>query len=971
MSENRRSATLGLAVTLVAILGGAPTPGFMQAGGASSTASSENRVVRLRFPVRRDTVVSGARGEREANLGGSRHLKTKGIVELTLFDLELERLRGVVPVKPVLHVRSASEDPQLRVSVSTVSSEWVEGESSSYRQAVGAASFNWAASGERPWAWAGSDVTAVVNGLGNTLWAFADPTPRDAQGWQRIAIEPRVFAARIAGLSGGFALTDDVGSEYARVGDQLEYRVFPNRLFWSTEAGAERAPYVTVGLGPVDREPPGAVELTPSDRTPLAPGTARLSLLTPADKGVAGTLGFEARFARAAPFDWATAEPLPRYLIPFAGAPGERVTLEVRDLEIDPGGSVEVGVRAVDAAGNLGPISVAPVLLASAWPRVELVPDRAPVPAVDESQPLPEIGGREVFVIDPLDKVRPGDGAMIPERPAAYKRRNHLWDAAGSTVRLSVARNEFVAFQVVLAEGRDEVVADVRFKGGCRPEVELLRYVAIPSRDGPLPDPLVPLAASIPSNADAEARYRSLLVDLWVPHDCPPGEQRGVLTLSAEGQALEIAIELEVWNFVLPDHLSFVPQMNSYGLPPPPEDRAYYRQAHRHRTCLNLVPYNWRGEVFKGYKPDRRGSWAAWDVRFGPLLDGSAFADLPRSGVPVDAFYLPFNENWPASIAEGFLGGYWAESALSEEYRERFTDGVRSYVEHLNTSGWTDTMFEFYLNNKLYHRREEWNRSSAYWVFDEPINTQDFWALRWYASAFHQALAAAGVGGGGVQLGFRADISRPEWQRDLLDGLLDVNVVGLGFAPYLRTVLDRRDRNGEVLYNYGTSNRVENANVQPAAWVLWAWSVGADGVLPWKTVGRESSWGKASPLALFYPGAAGEAHPSIRLKSYRRGQQDVEYLTMLAAASGVPRRALGEIVLELASLDAVATQTGTADAGRLDFDGADAVRLWRLRERVGSTLDRLAPPAKRRWVERRTPLREPARITSPRILRVD
>ena len=39
--------------------------------------------------------------------------------------------------------------------------------------------------------------------------------------------------------------------------------------------------------------------------------------------------------------------------------------------------------------------------------------------------------------------------------------------------------------------------------------------------------------------------------------------------------------------------------------------------------------------------------WSAWDRRFGPLLDGSAFADLPRKGVPLECFYLPLHENWP------------------------------------------------------------------------------------------------------------------------------------------------------------------------------------------------------------------------------------------------------------------------------------------------------------------------------------
>ena len=42
--------------------------------------------------------------------------------------------------------------------------------------------------------------------------------------------------------------------------------------------------------------------------------------------------------------------------------------------------------------------------------------------------------------------------------------------------------------------------------------------------------------------------------------------------------------------------------------------------------------------------------WSDYDKRIGPLLDGSAFKGLPRDGVPVRTFYLPFFENWPMRL---------------------------------------------------------------------------------------------------------------------------------------------------------------------------------------------------------------------------------------------------------------------------------------------------------------------------------
>jgi hypothetical protein len=954
----------------------------------SSDGEAARAPVVLELPVRRDTVVSAAKNERNANLGGSRRLKTKGIVELTLFDVSVERLQGAILSDPVLHIRAASEDFQRRVTVSSIAAEWVEGRSDGYRPEPGAASFDWAEQGERRWAYPESDVTAVINGRGHTLWSFADPMPPDPRGWQKIALDPRVLAARVAGLSGGFALTDDVGSEYDRKDDEFLYHIFPNRFLYSREQGDGSTPYLTVGVAGADHEPPGSVHVTPAEPGELAnlpPGESLVRIRTPADRGRAGTLGFEVRFTEEPPFEWATAEPVPRYLIPFAAAEGERVEVRLRDLELAPGRSIEVGARAVDGAGNRGPVSFATVPVSGGPSPLEMV-SLAEAAGRDSAErgsgEVLRLGDRAVFVADPLDKMHPETGEMIPPRPPSYRVENHIWSARERRVRLAAARNEFVAFQVIASAGAGRLELELGFDGseGCQPSSELLRFVSIPSEAGPLPDPLVPLAAALDPAIEAAtgvdprvtSRARSFLVDLYVPHDCVPGVHRGRLSLSSGGQVVEIGVELEVWSFTLPDHLSFIPQMNSYGLPPPPADLGYYRLAHRHRTCLNMVPYSWRGDVFRGYKPASGAArWRQWDARFGPLLDGSAFHDLPRAGVPVDAFYLPLNESWPTPVDEGFGGGYWAERALSASYRERFVEGAALFAEHFSERGWNDTFFEFYLNNKLYHRRQGWGRSSAYWVFDEPINTQDFWALRWYGVAFHEGVARAlGVDrNGGPKLAFRADISRPEWQRNLLDGVLDVNVVGLGFAPYLRAVLDRRDRFGEVLYNYGTSNRVERSNVQPAAWAIWAWSVGADGVLPWKTVGKESSWRKASPLALFYPGLSGEAgpHPSVRLKAYRRGQQDVEYLTMLAAATGHPRWSLGERVIAELDLQA-ALSGGGSDAGRLDFESTDPVDLWKLRVRVGATLDRLAPPARRRWVELRSPPRDPASLGGPAIL---
>ena len=74
--------------------------------------------------------------------------------------------------------------------------------------------------------------------------------------------------------------------------------------------------------------------------------------------------------------------------------------------------------------------------------------------------------------------------------------------------------------------------------------------------------------------------------------------------------------------------------------------------------------------------------------------------------------------------------------------------------------------------------------------------------------------------------------------------------------------------------------------------------------------------------------------PSIRLKAYRRGQQDVEYLTLWSRQCGLPRGTVGRQVREALHLSGSrqATETGGAeDAGRIDYSGLCPQDLWALR----------------------------------------
>lgn len=937
---------------------------------------------RVRVEVARDTWVSSVGAERVFNLGGSTRLKTKSHQEFTLLDIDPSALRGRVIESAALHLFPVGKAVQRRLTVSTLAAPWTEGTSPRYARQTGSATFLFAEQDRRPWAWPGSDITAVMNGLGNTLWRFADATPPDANGWQRVAVDPQVIAARVAGISHGFVLFDDVGSEYTRSGDKFTYHHMPNRFVASRHGNVKMRPYFTVRLGATDRSAPRAVRTLradPADAADLPADEALVKWVTPEDVGPAGTIGFQVRFARGNAFRWETATPVPRYMIPLAGRPGDEVRLHLRGVGLRPGTPVTVGVRPVDGAGNVGPESTVRLPL-SRTPRQVTIPDVSIRPFTAPAR-IPILDGVGVAIIDPLDKVSPVSGKMIPPRGPAYLQANHLWSAKRGRIRLFAARNEFVAFQILLKGDVEGLSVNAWFDNGENapaPTARLFQFRHVETKAGPLPDPLAPVSPGAALRRAGGAKghgFTALLVDVYVPHDggTPKG---GRLVLRRGTKRLEIPIDLTVWNFTLPDTLSFVPQMNCYGLPAPPVEVEYYRLAHEHRTCLNRLGYNWRGRPNDGCAPrvdekSKRLIWDAYDRRFGPLLDGTAFADLPRKGIPVDSFYLPMNENWPMDIHRDFQGGYWVEHAFAPRYRRRLVDTARQFTEHVKAKGWTGTFFEFYLNNKVYFKRTRgsWYGSSAPWILDEPSHTQDFWALRWYGIAFHEGVAQAGPDG--VKMAYRCDISRPQWQRDLLDGVMDVNICGGTFRTYLRTVLDRKRRHGEITYNYGSSNNIEDSNVQPAGWCLDTWCLGGDGVLPWQTVGKPDSWRNADPLSLFYPGGpAGQRGPvpSIRLKSYRRGQQDVEYLVQLAETLKQPRWALGRRVREILNLKADVDQKGE-EAGRVSYRQLDPAALWALRVRVGAMLDKAKPAPRRARVEMRTPPRDVARLPKPGYVR--
>lgn len=918
---------------------------------------------KIKCPVTRDTSLSSVGQESIGSNGGGTRLKVKGQQEYVLFDIDPALLKGKLITGALLRICSASpkDAPLARLGVSSLASEWTEGTSAGYVPQSGASCYDQAAYQKQEWTYPGSSLMDAVFGRGHTLWKFADCRPPDLDGWQVCAIEPDVIAARAAGLSYGFCVYDEVGSVWSLKNGKFNFTHFPNRFCYSKEN--RHAPYVEVWYQGEDSVPPEPIRDLRADIERFPAGQALIFWNTPKDSGGGKTLGFQVSYKKGS-----TQIPVPRYLIPMAGNPGEEVRMHLQDLPFKPGEKISLTVRPVDSAGNIGNAFTQTIKLS---PGASLTsPDFSQYELFSPNKALPAAGGIKVAVVDLLDKINPNTGEMIPKQEDGYKGGNHLFSAEEKRIRLYGARNETVAFQVCLEGNAENVSLDCRFDRHpkLKPKIWQFAYVSVMNKDGnvlaELPDPLIPYRTTRTTKYTKHTKdtkdtksFQSFICELYVPHEISPGMKNGKLIISADEERVELDTDLQVWNFTLPDKLSFVPEMNAYGTVSPYHGYEYYRLAHEHRTCINRLPYGWSG--IPSYAPEWKGydfDWTRWDEKVGPLLDGTAFADLPRKREPVDVFYLPFSENWPVSIGDHYSPSYWADEAFAAGYINEMGKAFADFARHCDEKGWHDTKFQFYLNNKVSYRRG-YPKSSAPWFFDEPVNTQDFWALRWYGILWHMATDPVK---GNAKMDYRGDISYSQFGRNMLWGIMDAEYLGGNTPQKTRMKHDEQILWGNGAFaEYGTANKIEESNTQPVLWCLSAWANRATGVLPWQTVGTKNCWKNAEQTALFYPHPDGPK-PSVRLKAFTRGQQDTEYLTLLCDVYGIPRFAAAEWLKEIAGEGKI-HKTFEGDAGTLTYDRGNPSELWKLRTAVGNMLSDKAP-AYRREIRQETGIKPMDRL---------
>jgi hypothetical protein len=424
----------------------------------------------------------------------------------------------------------------------------------------------------------------------------------------------------------------------------------------------------------------------------------------------------------------------------------------------------------------------------------------------------------------------------------------------------------------------------------------------LPSGKSYYPDALIPYsgASSTAMNNVAGQRVKAFWLDIFIPKTAAPGLHEGKVLLKTRTGAFELPVRITVLRAVVPEADVVVPDGNSYGsswlaaqypqsskAPGFYESDTFFRLIHahhrifyEHRSTFHQLGYGHGGKVSPEFAPVLGGSgktkritnWSTYDRHYGPLLDGSAFANTRRGPKPIPFVYLPINPEWPAS----FL--WWGEKG----YETEFVNVVRQMERHFREKGWTGTRFELFFNHKKRYKAFPWDGDETRFAEDNRYFVE-------YARLMKKAIPSDSP----VRWVFRTDAS---WtmagQFKDLAGVIDFWVCSAGMLSLYDWAPPMLTARGDILWTYGGPPAVDKPSSGITAPLLKTWLFGATGFVHWLVVAPGlDPWFAfdGGSTALVYSGdgfGLNQPIPSIRLKLQRNCIQDLNLLD--AAKTRVP-----------------------------------------------------------------------------------
>jgi glycosyl hydrolase family 123 len=562
--------------------------------------------------------------------------------------------------------------------------------------------------------------------------------------------------------------------------------------------------------------------------------------------------------------------------------------------------------------------------------------------------------------------VSDGEKVERDDRVHPLKAKNAVWD--GGRVRIAAARNEVVAFQLIV-EADDVGVASL---GASLPELRqesgggAIRYrppaldpslsagrpiqlfsvhymnVTAASRAEWAWKPESPAAPKdplgwkpvqlVPENARkgrggfpltvAPRLGQSLWVEVYVGRELPAGLYRGTLTLTADGQARAVPVELRVFGFSLPDENS-LPAMLYYEASQPvlyqgrELDASYHRFAHRHR--VELVH-----EYDEARVGAHRGRFDGGDFTSAAGYEGPGEAK-GNTIVPV-SFYGPgraFEERasawsrsdaWMGFLARTLPGATTFLYLPDEPYPAQYPE-VRRDAENVRSNPGPGSKLPLFLTKS---------------IVPELAGLVDIWCIPPQAFDIQAAAAERAAGrriafyNGGRPQGPTPVIDAPATEARVVGWAAFKHDASLYFYWHADHWEHNRQKQGERRQNVWANPVTFDNRGQPRKPVLDQGFINGDGVLLYPGQDRlhpEEDRGIEGPIG------------TVQLANLRRGLQDHEYLTLARklGLEGEVKAALEAVVPRVFS-DAGETvgfaETGeTFEAARLALAAAIESRI--------------------------------------------
>ena len=342
--------------------------------------------VTVKLPVVADAGITNERGHRSDNSGASvtvplrQNQKFDGFVSKSyLMRFDCERIQGMTISKAWLNIFLSRGD-LFGIGLCTVLANWDEGRGINGQVGKGGASWNYArnplgeskAENEHHWAWPDSKIYSIS-------WAHPDARYQnirlsdiekrevDSDGilHLRFPVDPKLVACLSNGLAKGLLLTDDKGQiteALTMKGTGRPYRTSDNSrdiyIYTKEIQDPDLRPFMEVEVVRTDFSSPGGVkDLELSSTEPYDPSVT-FSFTAPSDAGNPDStiLGYDVRFSKTeiTESSWEDLEKIPSWAVPKPEKPGFRQ--KIRIFTPNPG-TYFFGLRAVDKAGNLSPLS--------------------------------------------------------------------------------------------------------------------------------------------------------------------------------------------------------------------------------------------------------------------------------------------------------------------------------------------------------------------------------------------------------------------------------------------------------------------------------------------------------------------------------------------------------------------------------------------------------------------------------------